>query len=67
MNPSIQAAIETRSAANIVERFGDTLNTMTLVGGLIDSDRERMDQLVSLLYGEAIALHQSAEILLKQN
>lgn len=57
---SIQVAIETISAANIIEKFADTLNTMTMIGGMLEADRERINKLCSTLYGEAIALHKSA-------
>ena len=67
MNAEIQKAIETKSAANILERCGDTIYTMLNLSQFLDSDRERMDKMVSLLYGEALALHKSGDKQLKQD
>lgn len=64
MNATIRTAIETKSAANVISRCGDTIQTMLNLSQFMDSDRERMDKLVSFLYGEAIALHESGDQLL---
>lgn len=58
---NMHTAIETKSAANVIERCADTIQNMIMLGSLIESDRERMDKLVVSLYGEAINLHASAE------
>lgn len=67
MNASIQKAIETKSAANVLERCGDQIQTMLNLSQFLDSDRERMDQLVFSLWGAAIDLHKSGDLQLKQN
>lgn len=65
MNATTQNAIETKSAANVIERCGDTIQTMLNLSQFLDSDRERMDKLVVYLYDEAINLHKSAELQLQ--
>lgn len=62
---NIHTAIETKSAANVIKRCADTIQTMITIGSLVESDRERMDTLVSMLYGEAINLNNSAELQLQ--
>lgn len=61
MTAEIQKAIETKSAANIISRCGDTIQTMLNLSDFLPADRERMDKLVFLLWDEAIALHQSGD------
>lgn len=67
MTAEIQKAIETKSAANVVERCGDTIQTILNLSQFLDSDRERMDRLVLSLYETAIDLHKSSENQLKQD
>lgn len=62
---SLSSVIETKSAANVIERCGDTIQTMLNLSQFLDSDRERMDKLVVYLYDEAINLHKSAELQLQ--
>ena len=63
--PQLHSVIETKSTANVIERCGDTIQTMLNLSQFLDSDRERMDQLVVYLYDEAINLHKSAELQLQ--
>ena len=67
MNPSIHQVIETKSAANVITRCGDTVRTMLNLSQFLPSDRERMEQLVACLYETAASLFESGDKQLEQN
>ena len=58
---------ETRNAATLVERCGDSLQNTIEIGNLLIQDRTKLDKLVSDLYSVALDLHKSVGDMEREN
>lgn len=58
---------ETRNAATLVERCGDSLQKTIEIGNLLIQDRTKLDKLVSDLYSVALDLHKSVGDMEREN